>query len=202
MKITDIKQQVKRKDRYSVFVDGKYSFSLSEDGLLTQGLKIGKKMSDEELAIVKDNAIIDKGVYRVLDLISRRSRSRWEIEDYLKRKDYTPEEIDSITGRVDEKGYINDLDFAKRWIESRRLLKPTSKRKLTMELRQKRIAEDTIKQVLEDDPTSEQEVLEELIARKRRQTRYKDDQKLIAFLARQGFNYSDIKQAFSDRIQE
>jgi SOS response regulatory protein OraA/RecX len=62
-----------------------------------------------------------------------------------------------------------------------------------MELRQKRIDDETIQKVLDDDQADEQEILKELINRKRRQTRYRDDQKLIAYLARQGFNYSDIK---------
>jgi regulatory protein len=197
MRITDIKQQVKRQDRYSIFIDNKYSFALSENGLLTQGLKIGVELSEEKLGIIKDNAVIDKGIYRVLDLISRRPRSKWEVEDYLKRKDYKPEEINKIVESIDERGYINDLDFAKRWVESRRLLKPISKRKLTMELRQKRVVEDFIKQVLEDDQTDEQEVIKKLIDKKRRQTRYQDNQKLIAYLARQGFSYSDIKDVLS-----
>lgn len=195
MKITDIKQQVKRRDRYSIFVEGKYSFALSESELLNQGLKIGKELTDQELDKVKNDAVIDKGVYRVLDLISRRPRSKWEIEDYLKRKNNEPEEITKVVSKLADRGYINDLDFAKRWVENRRLLKATSKRKLQMELRQKRINDETIQKILEDDQADEQEILKELITKKRQQSRYQDNQKLIAYLARQGFNYSDIKDA-------
>lgn len=195
MKITDIKRQTKRRDRYSVFVDGKYSFSFSGSELLAQGLKIGTKFDSEELDAIKNTAAIDKGIYRVLDLISRRPRSKWEIEDYLNRKKYSAEEITKILSTLNTKGYINDEDFANRWVESRRLLKATSQRKLRMELRQKRIDEDIIKQALEADRTNEKEVLNELITKKRSQTRYQDNQKLIAYLARQGFSYSDIKEA-------
>lgn len=202
MKVTDIKQQVKRQDRYSIFIDGKYSFSLSEGELLAQGLKIGNEFTPEEFAAVKDDAIIDKGIYRVLDLLSRRPRSKWEIEDYLKRKGYNPEEITKIVDRLEDKGYIDDLNFAKRWVENRRLLKPISKRKLRMELKQKRVDDEIVQTVLEDDQTDELQVLRELINKKRGQTRYQDDQKLIAYLARQGFNYSDIKEAMHDRISE
>ena len=198
MKVTDIKQQVKRQDRYSIFIDGKYSFSLSESELLAQGLRIGREFTPDEFAAVKDDAIIDKGIYRVLDLISRRLRSKWEIEDYLKRKGYNPEEITKIVDRLENKGYIDDLNFAKRWVENRRLLKSTSKRKLRMELRQKRIVDDVIEKVLDEDQADEQEILRDLIAKKRQQTRYQEDQKLIAYLARQGFNYGDIKSAIDE----
>lgn len=202
MKITDIKQQVKLKDRYSIFIDGKYSFSLSEGELLAQSLKVGKELTQTELSTAKKDAAIDKAVYRVLNLISRRARSRWEVEDYLKRKNYKPEEISKITRNLEEKGYINDLDFAKRWIENRRLLKSISKRKLCMELKQKRVDDETIQSVLEDDQTDEQQVLKELIEKKRGQTRYQDDQKLTSYLARQGFNYGDIKDALNDKERQ
>jgi regulatory protein len=83
-------------------------------------------------------------------------------------------------------------------VESRRLLKATSKRKLAMELKQKRIAEDIITQVLAEDETDERHVLRDLIAKKRTQTRYQDEQKLLAYLMRQGFNYDDIKAALQN----
>ncbi len=194
MKITDVKQQAKRADRYSIFVDGKYSFALSESGLLSLGLKVGQELDAGALAKLKDTAAVDKGIYRVLELVSRRPRSYWEIEDYLKRKKYAAEEITAIIKAVEEKGYINDEDFARRWVENRRLLKPMSTRKLRLELKQKRVSEEVIQKILEDDETDEKEVLSELIDKKRRQSRYLDEQKLIAYLARQGFNYGDIKE--------
>ena len=44
MKITAIKQQVKRQDRYSIYGDGKYLFSFSESELLNSGIKIGQEL--------------------------------------------------------------------------------------------------------------------------------------------------------------
>ena len=198
MKITDIKQQVKRKDRYSIFIDGKYSLSLSESGLLSAGIKLRQELSEAELAQLQTAAIEDKGVYRVLDLISRRPRSEGEIRDYLKRKKYIEEEIEKILNALSVKGYIDDEDFARRWVQNRRLLKSISKRKLQLELRQKRINDEIIQAVLAEDEASEVETIKELVAKKRTSARYQDPQKLMQFLSRQGFNYSDIKQALGE----
>ncbi|HYF96549.1 MAG TPA: RecX family transcriptional regulator [Patescibacteria group bacterium] len=198
MKVTDIKQQIKRKDRCSIFIDGKYSFALSESGLLASGLKIGLELSNDDLEIQKQASVEDKGIYRVLDLISRRPRSEGEIKDYLKRKKYSDEEIEKILNALSIKGYIDDQNFARRWVENRRLLKPISTRKLWVELKQKKVSEEIIQQVLQNDETDEISVIEELINTKSRQTRYQDKQKLLQFLVRQGFNYGDIKQAFSN----
>ncbi len=197
MKITAIKQQVKRQDRYSIYVDGSYLFSFSESELLASGIKIGLELDEAKLVDLKDKAVLDKAYDRSLNLISHRMRSEWELRDYLKRKDYD-EGVQEVTIiRLSDRGYIDDTDFAKRWVENRRLLKATSKRRLAQELRQKRIADDIINQAIEADETDESAVLAELIERKRKQSKYQDNLKLMQYLARQGFSYDAIKSALS-----
>ena len=197
-KITDIRAQVKRVDRYSIYVDGKYAFPLGETELLHIGLRIGQEFTETELDDLKDRAVIDKGYDRALNLIMRRPRSEWELRDYLKRKEYSKEAVDQIINMLSKRGYVDDADFASRWVENRRLLKATSKRRLTQELKQKRVSGEIIQSVLEADETDEQQVLRELIERKRKQTKYKDDIKLMQYLVRQGYNYGDIKSVLSD----
>lgn len=198
MKITAIKQQVKDHARYSIFVDDKFSFGLSELGLINSGIKIGQEISKEDLANYKDTSELDKLYGRVLNLLARRPRSEWEIRDNLKRKNVDPEKTDSILNMLSKRGYVDDKEFATRWVENRRLLKSISRRKLVVELKQKRISEDVISEVIAQDETDELEVLRDEIAKKRRQTRYQEDSKLIAYLARQGYNYGDIKQALEE----
>lgn len=198
MKITDIKQQVKRQDRYSIYVDGKYVFSFSESELLSLRLRVGQEFGEGELEDLRKTAIEDKAYMRSLDLLMRRVRSEWEVRDYLKRKDYEPEIIDKIVHRLTRAGYIDDAKFAESWINNRRLLKATSKRKLRMELLQKRVPDEIINIALEEDETDESHVLKELVAKKRQQSRYQDDQKLMAYLMRQGFSYDDVKSAIAE----
>jgi len=199
MKITAIKQQVKRAERYSIYVDGKYAFSLSEGGLLKAGLGINQEVSQAKLAELQETAVLDKGYDRALNLISRRPRSEWELQDYLKRKDYEPDAIQKILNMLSDRGYVNDADFARRWVESRRLLKATSKRRLRQELKQKRVPDEIIDEALAADETDEQSVLKELIAKKRQQTCYQDKLKLMQYLSRQGYNYDDIKSALAEQ---
>lgn len=198
MRITAIKQQVKRQDRFSIYVDQKYLFSFSQNELLNSGLKVGQELTEEQLDSLKNSAVIDKAYDRALNLISHRPRSEWEIRDYLKRKDLDNPEIDVVINKLRDRGYLDDADFARRWVATRRLLKSTSKRRLMQELRQKRISGDIISQVIEEDETDERQVLIELIERKRRQTKYQDKLKLMQFLARQGYNYDDIKSVLEE----
>lgn len=199
MKITAIKQQVKRKDRYSIYVDGKYLFSFSENELINSGLKVNQELSQSELTGLKDQAVLDKAYDRTLNLISHRPRSEWELRDYLKRKDYDEEVVNQTLQRLSERGYVDDRDFARRWVGTRRLLKATSKRRLSQELRQKRIADDIVNEVLADDSTDERQVLRELIERKRKQAKYQDNLKLMQHLSRQGFDYGQIKEVLDEQ---
>jgi regulatory protein len=197
VKITKIEAQVKTRGRYSVFIDEKFSFGISEDGLLALGLKIGRELSPQEIEGLKETAQTDKLYNMTLGLIARRPRSQWEIVDYLKRKKADPGASEEIIARLSERGYIDDEDFARRWVESRRLLKPISKRKLQMELKTKRINDEVITKVLDEDDSDELEVLQAEVDKKRRQSRYKDDEKLMQYLARQGYSYVDIKRVLS-----
>ncbi len=195
MKITAIKQQSKDKGRYSVFVDGKFSFGVGEFTLIHATIRVGQDVSKEQILQYKEQSTTEKYYAAVLRLLSRRSRSKWEITTYLRRKGVTNEKIQLILNMLSERGYVDDSKFAYVWVENRRLLKPTSRRKLVAELKAKRISDEIISEVLSSDTTNDKDVLQEEITRKRRQTRYQDDKKLIAYLSRQGYSYGDIKDA-------
>lgn len=203
MKITAIKQQEKRKDRYSIFVDDKYAFSLSETGLLEQKLANGQELDKARLKEFKQLSLDDKVYNNTLRYAAMRLRSEWELKDYLRRKAVEEPVAETILNKLSDIGLMNDEAFARAWVENRRLLKPTSKRRLIQELKQKRVSEDVITSVLQGDDTSERSVLQELINKKRKQAKYAQDElKLMQYLARQGFNYDDIKAALHSEIQD
>lgn len=197
MKITSIRQQAKRADRYSIYVDEKYSFSLSESALLASGLSSGKEVTPEQISEYKRLSADDKLYNRALRYVALRPRSEWEMRTYLERKDASPALIGEVVEKLTDLGLLDDMAFAASFVRDRQLLRPTSRRRLVLELKKKRIAEDAIRQALEADDVQDKDSLSEVIAKKRRQTKYQDDQKLMQYLARQGYGYSDIKSALS-----
>jgi regulatory protein len=199
MTITAIKQQERIKSRYSVYIDGKYSFSLSADALLAEGLHSGLEVDEVQLKLYKKLSADDKAYGLALAYVARRMRSRHELSDYFRRKEYDAELSAQLIERLERIGLIDDTKFAEAWVRNRRLLKSVSKRKLTQELRQKRVADTIIDQVLAEDETDERAVLRELIDRKRRQLRYQDNLKLMRYLVGQGFSYDDVKSVLQNQ---
>ena len=194
--VTRIAQQQKRKDRYSIYLDGKYRFSLSENQLIDSRLKTGDTLSEAVIETLVSDSDFGKVLDKVYNYLSYRIRSRAEIETYLRRKKYDEKITDRIIHRLEEQKYIDDHRFATEWVENRQLLGSYSKRKLQAELRQKGISSETIEEVLAGlDSESEIESVTKLIEDRDLTRRYPDQQKLIAHLAGKGYNYGTIKAA-------
>jgi regulatory protein len=202
MKITKITQQLKQAGRYSIFVDEKYSFSLSDTALLESHLAAGDELTEAQVAEFKKLSADDKVYAMTLRYIAMRPRTEWEIKTYLERKKSPAPLIEQITNKLHSFDLLDDAKFARSYVHDRQLLRPTSRRKMILELKTKRVPEEVIQQVLVEEEPDEQAALRGIIESKRRQTRYKDDLKLMQYLARQGFNYGDIKSALQAETED
>ncbi|HEX8390510.1 MAG TPA: RecX family transcriptional regulator [Candidatus Saccharimonadales bacterium] len=210
MTITDITIQARNLDRVNVSVDGKYRFSLAISQVTDLGVKVGKDYTETELDALLDESAFGKLYARALEYSFSRPHSAKEMRDYLWRK--TRETMyKSRTGelkrregasqanaertfnRLVERGYVNDETFAKWWVESRNLRKGTSQRKLAAELQAKGIDRTIIETTLAATERDESDELQKVLAKKRH--RYDDEQKLKAYLLRQGFAYDEIQRA-------
>lgn len=189
MIITDLKQGVKNPDRVNVFVDAKFAFSLDVAQIVDFKLKVGRKISEEELADFKKASEFGKLYQRTLEWVLARPRSERETRDYLYKKVFEKKldknYIDNIIEKLISKKYLDDKAFAEWWVENRFVKKGVSSKRLKMELMKKGIASDVINEVLggRDDETE----IDKIITKKR--VKYPDDEKLIAYLTRQGFSY-------------
>lgn len=202
-RITDLKPQTRRTDRYNLYLDGIYKFPVSANTVLAAGLHVGLEISEEELLRVQEAAEIGNAHDKALNYLDLRRRSTKEIKDYLYRKDFEPQVIQAVIDRLTRAGLLNDEEFARAWIRDRLLLKPKSKRALSSELFAKGITRETADLVLSElDGDDELDALRGSIERRLRQTKYasrENDDKLIAALAREGYKYSDIKSCLQQR---
>jgi len=114
--------------------------------------------------------------------------------DYAWRKKWDEELSSRVLGKLREKGYLDDVKFARFWLRARTGGKPRSKRKISAEMSQKGVKKEIIDEVLKGY-TDEQELesLQALVDKK--QSKYPDRQKFIAYLARRGYSFDNIKKA-------
>jgi regulatory protein len=200
--ITDIKQQRRRQTRYSIYLDGRYSFSLGESELVSVGLRVGDELTPDRVAELGNLADMSKALDRVYNFLSYRERSRQEVQDYLRRKGYEEPMSQSLIERLEENNLLNDERFAVEWVAARQQGSPRSLTQLRLELRQKGIAGDTIEAVLsQQSPEVEVGSIVQLIEQKRLLQRYAERPKLIQYLLGKGFRFAAI-QAALEQLEE
>ena len=136
MLVTDIKLQVKNSNRVSIYLDGRYSFSLTVDQLASFNFKKGDDLSLEEIEAYKDESSYGKLKAVALDYLLLRTRSKKEFRDYLFRKTlptydkkgkkiirYTDVQAKRVYEHFLNTKYLDDEFFAKTWVENRNLKK-------------------------------------------------------------------------------
>ncbi len=102
------------------------------------------------------------------------------------REKYDFDEL--IVQRLCEKGYVDDEKFAEYYVRNRFVKKGISRKRLKMELSQKGVTQECIDAVLEERDDVEE--IQKIIAKKR--AKY-NDEKLIQYLCRQGFEYQLVR---------
>jgi regulatory protein len=201
--ISAIRQQQSHPDRVNVFLDGEYGFAVTREQALSFGLSIGRELSVEEVAQLRAGDAVSKAIEAALRLLVVRPRSEHELRDRLKRKQYEPETIDLALERVRGRGYLDDADFARRWVENRVQHRPRGERMLKQELRVKGIDPETIAEVIEEADIDEVASAVVVAEKAARRLRGLDPQvarrRLMGTLARRGFGYDVIRVAV-DRV--
>jgi regulatory protein len=103
---------------------------------------------------------------------------------------FSDEDIEKVITRLKEREYLDDYKFAKYYIENRFTKKGISSKRLRMELMKKGISRDIIDQVLEESDRNDEDEIRKIITKKR--AKY-DDEKLIQYLCRQGFQFETVR---------
>ncbi len=197
MKITDLKDQVKDETRVNVYINEKYVFSISKLDVAFYNLKVGEDITKKIYDEIFENVVLAKAKMTAMSFLSYKDRSKREVIRKLKEKGYTKEVTKQTLKFLISYGYINDLEFAKKFVKQRVGVKGYGKFKVVRELRDKGISDEIIEKVTENIVETEEEMALTLAMKKARSldlTEYKDKQKLFAYLQRRGYSFEIIKR--------
>jgi regulatory protein len=147
----------------------------------------------------------EKYLNYILHFLSFRQRTEKEIKDKLIEKKAPQEIREQIVNFLKQQKFINDAEFARLWIQSRKSFRIKSKKAIKMELLKKGIAVPLINEALagtddeENSGINDQEQAIKLVHKRINKYRHLPKQelyqKLGGFLARRGFSWETIKSA-------
>ncbi len=193
--ITAITAQKRNTQRLNISLDGEYAFSL--DRLTAAWLKVGRKLSPEEIASLQEKDEQEVAFNRALRYLSYRARSEAEMRKYLSDKGFSDHVSQTVIDRLKDERLINDPRFAQDWIDNRVSFRPRSQTQLRFELRNKGLSEDLIEDALQEADLDDIELAcaagKKLVGRYARLDWPDFRQKLGAALARRGFSYETVR---------
>jgi len=204
-KITKIEECKKNKDRVNVYIDEEFYMSCSKYCCIKYNLKEGWEIDLSYIAqvIAEDN--YGKGKNYALKIIERGMKSKKELQDKLKLKEYSQGDIDKIIAFLSEYGYVDDGKYAKYYIESYKNTK--SKLLIKHALLGKGIDQDTIEKylsIIEED--TERDKAKTLALKKYNLLKGKDKncirKKIGDMLIRRGYEYHLIKSVINDILED
>ena len=151
---------------------------------------------------------VSRAKSQALYYLKFRSRSSAEMDGYLRRKGFGRQIREEVLDWLQELKYIDDLQFARDWIQNRTRTNPMGGRRLLQELRQKGIPKEVVEEALEEFRGSvDERELALQVAAGRVGIYAKNDtetarRKLAAYLLRRGFSPDDVRNAVEQVLKE
>lgn len=182
------------KQKYQIELDGQLAFVLYRGELSRYRIREGRELEEETYREIVNVVLVKRAKLRAMHLLQKMDRTEKDLRDKLTRSRYPDNAVDTAIEYVKSYGYIDDRQYARRYIEYAKNTK--GKQRLLSELWQKGISREIVSEVLEESELGDQrELIRNLIRKK-----YKDivgvDEKevkrIYGFLARKGFQSSEI----------
>jgi regulatory protein len=140
--ITGLRFQKRSPDRVNVYLDGEFAFGLP--AVEAAKLRVGQILEDHDVEGLRSLDNAEKAYDRAIRFLAYRPRSEAEVRGKLERTDTDPAVIEAVIERLKAQNYLDDVEFARFWVESRQQFSPRSAMALRQELRRKGLDDPTI----------------------------------------------------------
>lgn len=196
--MTVTKIEAVTKTKYKVYIDGQPAFVLYKGELSRYQLKEECMISQEDYDEICTKVLLKRAKLRAMHLLNAMGRTEYQLRQKLKQGGYPDSAIDGALDYVKSFGYVNDLNYARNFVDSRKDKK--SRREIYMQMCGKGLEEAVITQALEEcyGQDSPKEAIEKLMRKRHYDpdtAAVEEKQKFMAYLMRRGFSYDDVRRA-------
>lgn len=186
---------------FTVALDNGGTLRLTATVIVEFGIAPGKTFQASDLDALRHADVRQRATEAGMRYLGLRPRSTQEIRDYLHRKGYSPETVETAVGRLTERGYLDDAEFARWWAENRSQFRPRGPHLLRQELRRKGVATTTVDDTLAvQAETVDTDAQALALARNKLRTLHKNGlepdviaRRLSGLLSRRGYGYDTVR---------
>lgn len=195
--ITSLQSQAHDPDRVSIYLDGAFALGVARDVADEVGLYVGKPLDEAAIADLMAREELNRATLVALNFLAYRPRSEGEIRTRLRRAEIPDATIALVLEKLRNWHYVDDSDFARRWIENRATHRPRGARLLAQELRAKGVPQDVSAEAIAEAELDEAADALAIARERSRQLSGLDPQvrerRLGAYLARRGYGFDIIR---------
>lgn len=199
--ITQIKQNVKNKNKVSVFADGEFLCSVTMDSILKCHVQVGDEADGDALKNALFASDVSTAFQKAVDWICRAPKTKAQAQKYLAGKGFSADVITAATAKLEEYRYIDDGEYAR--IYSEFYCNTKGKKRIAYELKAKGVADDHIEEAQEaiGDQTEAALSVAQKYMRSKQATK-ENLQKLFRYLAGRGFDFDVCRECIKSFSQE
>lgn len=202
MKITAITPQKRNKNFFNIFIDEEYYCSLDDESIYKMKLKAGLQIDPDTLLRASKESAYKKALNYSLNLLGRYSKTKKEMINKLKEKEYDQETTDAVVQKLSDLGYLNDEDYLDAFIRNKQENSSTlNKRTLYNKMLQKGLDKELIQEKLQNTDIDEYQNALKAAERKLRNLKGTDKEKkmkLYTYLYGKGFDYETCTKVVSN----
>ena len=209
--ISKISTQKKNTERYNIFLDHgqgeEYAFSVDEAVLVKFHLRKDLELTKDQIEEILYEDQIRKGYQLAINYLSYRMRATKEMINYLKTKELDSNNITSVVDRLTKENYLNDGDFAKAFVRSRKNLTLKGPGVIRRELIEKGMSEKEINEALklysyEEQVEKATTLLQKKSSKQLKTSRIDQERKMYTLLLSQGFSTEVVQLVLNEAKEE
>ncbi|MBM7580701.1 recombination regulator RecX [Jeotgalibacillus terrae] len=201
--ITKITKQKRNEERYNIFLDGKYAFSVDEAVLVQHQLQKNKELDDFDIGEIEYEDQVRKGFNKALVYLSYRMRSEHEIFLHLKEHEMGEAAIEEALHKLRRYGYVNDEAFAKAFMNTKINTTDKGPLQIKLGLSEKGVSNEIIEALLSEKDADEWKerafaIMEKVIKKNPKLSPLQIKKKAQDTLARKGYSGQTVSAVLAD----
>jgi regulatory protein len=206
-KITKIEIQKKNKNRVNVYVDGEYNFSCNAQIVFSHNLKSGNTIDPYKIKDVAEEDDFISCKNYALNIIDRNLKTEKEMDEKLKKREYSEKIIKRVFIFLKEYNLINDVNYSNLYIRDK--IKKQGKVKIGYDLLRRGITKEIIDESLQNIDDSAEIEAAEILAKKKYESIIKTEReyckiysKLKSYMLRVGFRSNVVNEILKKTLKD
>ena len=192
--------------KYRLYLDNGEVIDTYDEVILEDQLLLKSEITSSEYAHIFTETNIVNAYNMCIKYISIRVRSIKEIQDYLKKKKISFEDIDEVVKRLVHNKYLDDYYFTECFIKDKINFTSMGEYRIIAELKKHNISSDIISQYsyLWDSDimiSKIEKLVDKQIASNKKLDAYKLRDKIYHYLIYQGYSSEKVVQVLNEKFQ-